>query len=720
MKYILFSFFVFFGFSLVAQEAKPIAKKIEHYHQERVKFEPYRVFSRNTSPEKVDLYNEMAKDAVVLNLNSDELERLQSERPEVIEISFPYQDHEITVELFRKNILTDGFYATDERNERLDYEPGLYYRGIVQNDPTSIVAFSFFKKGAMGVASALGTGNVVVGKTKTSPDYLSYTDHTLTSPNPFRCGVEESVTKQLEKSVQDDVASQQTTTLTTNCVRIYYEIAYQPYLDNNSDNTATLNWITGVHNNIATLYANDDIQIALSDVLVWTNQDPYINDYETNLSDFRNNRLAFDGDLAHLVNSPSTTSVAFLNSLCEGSRYAYSGVSQFYNLIPTYSWTIQAMTHEMGHALGSPHTHACAWNGNNTAIDGCGPAAGFDENCDAALPASGTIMSYCHLVPSVGINLANGFGTQPATLIQNTIDSKNCLGTDCTTSCIFTISSLALNINSNSATVNIIDGLSTSWDYRIFPYGGNPWNWSWTNTTSHPFQVTGLQANTYYEFQIKNNCDVGYTDANIRRLFLTDGDYCNGTVFTDTGGANGDYGDRQTFVKTFYPDSNTSLTLTFTSFDLEEDYDFMTVYDGENTAAPIFLNGENLTGSTVPGLFTSTNAAGAITVKFTSDQAVNEGGWEANFTCIPLGVNEFTSSSEIMVYPNPSTSLVNIESKSPMNSIDVYDLLGRLVKGKNNLHSNKAQLSLDGLQKGVYFIQVLSGNRMQTIKLIKE
>src|SRR5690606_8460773 len=39
--------------------------------------------------------------------------------------------------------------------------------------------------------------------------------------------------------------------------------------------------------------------------------------------------------------------------------------------VPVYSWDVTCSTHEMGHNLGSPHTHNCAWNGNNTAIDNC-------------------------------------------------------------------------------------------------------------------------------------------------------------------------------------------------------------------------------------------------------------------------------------------------------------------------------------------------------------
>ncbi|MBL0009099.1 MAG: hypothetical protein IPP25_18495 [Saprospiraceae bacterium] len=63
--------------------------------------------------------------------------------------------------------------------------------------------------------------------------------------------------------------------------------------------------------------------------------------------------------------------------------------------------------------MGSPHTHACAWNGNNTAIDGCGPAAGYNEGCNGPLPQDGTIMELCHLASGVGIDFNWASDLQP-------------------------------------------------------------------------------------------------------------------------------------------------------------------------------------------------------------------------------------------------------------------------------------------------------------------
>jgi hypothetical protein len=329
------------------------------------------------------------------------------------------------------------------KGEILKYNPGAYYIGIVKGNNTSIAAFSFFENDVVGVASTSELGNIVLGKAKNAEDFVSYSESKLTGANPFVCGVDELKENQVKKTSSDPAASKKA--MTENCVRIYYEVCFKPYQNNNSNTTETTNWLTAVHNNIAALYTNDEIKVALNEIFIWTTPDPYTGNPNANLTSFRNNRQTFNGDLAHLVNAPATTSIAYVNSLCGTYKHAYSGISQTYSDVPVYSWTIQAMTHEMGHSLGSPHTHACAWNGNNTAIDGCGAQAGYSEGCTGSIPSTtvkGSIMSYCHLVSGVGISFSNGFGSQPAALIRNTVDSKPCLGTNCTTACTNTITQI--------------------------------------------------------------------------------------------------------------------------------------------------------------------------------------------------------------------------------------------------------------------------------------
>ena len=223
-------------------------------------------------------------------------------------------------------------------------------------------------------------------------------------------------------------------------------------------------------------------------------------------------------------------------------------------------------------------------------------------------------MSYCHLISGVGINFANGFGPQPAALIRNTVESKPCLGMNCTTNCSTTVTSLSVsNITQTSANASLTDTTFSSWKYRLTKYDGTVVSTGTSSTQS--FNITNLQPATYYLLSVGTDCSAGYQRT---QMFLTDGDWCNGAQFTDTGGTTSNYGANQTIVKTFYPSSGV-LKMNFTEFGLEQNYDFMYIYNGPSTSSPLFTNGNGLTGTALPGTFTSTHPSGAITVRFVSE-----------------------------------------------------------------------------------------------------
>lgn len=704
-----------FGFS---QKLKPVAQKISEYHAQKENFQKYDLFEVNKTSNKLAEYKRSATDITVMNINAAELKKIIANKPEFIEVSFPFEgDKTITVELYKNQIFTNNFKVTTNKGGAVNYTPGVYYQGIIKGDNTSIVAFSFFDNDVVGVASASEIGNVVVGKAKNSEDFVSYSDSKLTGANPFICGVDELKENQKQKiSYNPDTAQK---VLTSNCVRIYYEICYTPYQNNGSNITTTTNWITAIHNNIATLYTNDDIKTALNEIYIWTTPDPYTGNYSDNLASFSTNRPVFNGDLGNLINSPSTTSVAYINSLCTTYKHAYSGVSQLYDNIPVYSWTINVMTHEMGHALGSPHTHACIWNGNNTAIDGCGPQAGYSEGCTGPIPSTtvkGTIMSYCHLITSVGINFSNGFGPQPAALIRNTVDSKTCLGKDCITVCPTTVT--ALNINNTTQTsvnITLTDAIATSWKYKLETMSGVIVTTG--NSNNQNFNLSNLNPGTYYRLFIGTDCSAAYQKS---QVFLTDANWCSGIQFTDSGGVSSNYSDNETIIKTFYPTSG-SLTMAFTEFALEQGYDFMYIYNGPSTASPMFANGNALTGNAIPGSFTSTHSSGAITVKFVSDEAVNDTGWKATFSCLVLATDDVNiKDSSIHIYPNPAKNMIVISSKEGLKSYKIYDEAGRLVLSKSSLKGNKIEVNLSSIQTGNYVVSVETEKQTITKKLIKQ
>lgn len=718
-KFLLICFLQCFAFGF-SQNLKPVAQKVSEYHNEKTELKSYDLFEVNTNADKLAEYRRAATDITVLSLKSAELKRLIKEKPDFLEITFPFEGgKKITVEMYKHQILTNDFKVVTDQGKIVEYTPGVYYQGIVKGDNTSIVAFSFFNNDIVGVASTPELGNVVVGKAKNSQDFVSYSDSKLTGANPFVCNVDGLKENQVQRAPFNPKNA--SNKKTDNCVRIYYEAGFGPYTQNGSNTTTTTDWVTAMHNNVSTLYANENVNVALSGVYVWTTTDPYTGSPSAILNQFKNTRTIFNGDLAQLLRNPATTSIAFVNSLCTNFRYSYCGVNFTYQNVPTYSWNIEAMTHELGHNLGSPHTHACFWNGNNTAIDGCGPASGNNEGCTAALPAvgGGTIMSYCHLVSSVGINFANGFGVQPGTLIRNTIDSKGCLGTNCTTSCSSSITNFNIaNITQTSANATFTDATSASWKYKLTTTNGTAVSTGSAGTPS--FNFTNLQPATYYKLNVGTDCS-GPNAFLVSKLFLTDAAWCDGVQFTDTGGTTGQYGDNEEIVKTFYPTSGSAMTMNFTAFDLEQGYDFMYIYNGPSTASPLFANGNNLTGTTVPGPFTSTDPSGAITVRFVSDGGVTGNGWNVNFLCNVLAVEESSvKNSSINIYPNPAKNKVTISSKERLKGYKIYDEAGRLILSDSSLKGTQYEVNLSSVQTGNYVISIEAEKQTISKKLIKQ
>lgn len=69
--------------------------------------------------------------------------------------------------------------------------------------------------------------------------------------------------------------------------------------------------------------------------------------------------------------------------------------------------------------------------------------------------------------------------------------------------------------------------------------------------------------------------------------------------------------------------------------------------------------------------------------------------------------------------PNPVADKVIISANIAEGEIEVYDLFGRQV-AEVKLHEGRATVDLEGFAQGVYMAQILNGNGITTIKLVKE
>lgn len=124
--------------------------------------------------------------------------------------------------------------------------------------------------------------------------------------------------------------------------------------------------------------------------------------------------------------------------------------------------------------------------------------------------------------------------------------------------------------------------------------------------------------------------------------------------FYDTGGATGNYQDDERELWLFQPAGAQSVTLNFTDFDLELDYDYMFIYDGADVNAPLI----GKYNATSPGTVTSTG--GSLVVEFRSDCGTTSPGWAATYSAV-ISSNDVTP---------PTTSI----SAGPTWQTDDFDV----------------------------------------------
>lgn len=100
-------------------------------------------------------------------------------------------------------------------------------------------------------------------------------------------------------------------------------------------------------------------------------------------------------------------------------------------------------------------------------------------------------------------------------------------------------------------------------------------------------------------------------------------------AFTDTGGSGANYSNDQRYFTLIQPANASSVTLNFSNFSLEADWDYLYIYDGATNSAPLI---GTYTGTTSPGTITS--SSGALLIEFRSDCATTAAGWVANWTSV--------------------------------------------------------------------------------------
>lgn len=179
---------------------------------------------------------------------------------------------------------------------------------------------------------------------------------------------------------------------------------------------------------VSDIYIRDlDMQLVLTFVRTWPlGGEPFGAD---NISGFRsywvNNEDITELNLVHLFSGRRDTSyggVAYLADPCSGFFF---GISAF--LLGSFpspvvgphlgNWDMVVVAHEMGHNMGTGHTH-----------DSYTPAI---DQCASGITARSTIMSYCHTTPGGLLNTDIRFHRRVQEVIEANVTFAGCLWFDC-------------------------------------------------------------------------------------------------------------------------------------------------------------------------------------------------------------------------------------------------------------------------------------------------
>lgn len=318
---------------------------------------------------------------------------------------------------------------------------GVHYSGFISGVPGSMVALSIYEHEIAGVISTPEDGNIIIGKMASKEmienntnEHVIYFENDLAKNSGFECGVTES--HELFQSLREQAnAPQDIFENRCRTVKIFLECDYRMYQDRNLQKNQVVSYVTSVFNVVKALYANESVKLEISDIMVWTTQDPFPKTTLQNIiygyAEYRKNN--FKGDLAQLVSTyPSQGGIAFVNGMCttyngQIGPHSYAYIYNTFNTLPTYSWSVEVMAHELGHNFGSWHTHSCVWGPQkNAQIDNCQTPDVGSCNPGPTPNGGGTIMSYCHLT-GVGINFSKGFGQEPGDILRNAVNNKPCL-----------------------------------------------------------------------------------------------------------------------------------------------------------------------------------------------------------------------------------------------------------------------------------------------------
>jgi hypothetical protein len=407
-----------------------------------------------------------------LMVNQSVLQKIWENEPDSIRISVPEKSGKVRNLKFEKVLITDAsFHVETSDGRKLSGKEfsGVHYRISGEAD-CKVGGLSFREGGLMGFIG-LSNSNISIGEKEPGSGkfFLSY-DEDQKQPS-WNCDTDDTGRMDVNPQIPRSTSINKAVTTICKPVSIYFESDLDLYSKSGNSLTTASNFVTGLFNIVAQIYNNEGITIRIGSIFQWTSSDPYVGmtSSYTVLNQFGTSRPvgSVNADLMHLISTRSASmgGLAYVGVLCSPlARHAFSNIFYQYSALPTFSWSVHCISHELGHNFGSKHTHWCGWtlpNGTTGRIDSCYAGEG---TCGTVTKYRvGTVMSYCYLTSGVNFNL--GFGTLPGAAIRNGLNAATCItGSTCMATPTVTADSLSNKNNSFVLSLSVpANHNATSW-----------------------------------------------------------------------------------------------------------------------------------------------------------------------------------------------------------------------------------------------------------------
>jgi len=159
------------------------------------------------------------------------------------------------------------------------------------------------------------------------------------------------------------------------------------------------------------------------------------------------------------------------------------------------------------------------------------------------------------------------------------------------------------------------------------------------------------------------------------------------------------------------PDPNSATVGEVIPYPSDEWFTVTNIVDLDADTYEIIVNGNSATA-----IATGSDNYGGV--DFFASQTNNQAYFD-NIVLIEglLGVDDF-SADVFSVYPNPVQDILNIQSRASVDSVVIYDVLGKRVLSVQP-DAISPSIDMSNLRSGAYMVNITIGNATKTVKVMK-